>query len=234
MIKKLKNNRRTATIREKVRHGNCQVWSKIKFMKSIATILKGAAPALALFAMTQCTTTAGVSSADEKTFIVGPQTADCTGVAPMKCLQVKEKASENWTNFYTNIDGFTYEPGYEYVLKVKTEKIANPPADGSSIKYTLVKQVSKTKKEVAANEKTLIIGSQTVDCSAGAGRMKCMQVKENASENWSNFYSNIEGFTYEPGYEYVLKVKTEKIANPPADASSIKYTLIEQVSKTKK
>ena len=208
---------------------------KIKFMKSIATILKGAAPALALFAMTQCTTTAGVSAADEKTFIVGPQTADCTGVAPMKCLQVKEKASEDWTNFYTNIEGFTYEPGYEYVLKVKTEKIANPPADGSSIKYTLVKQVSKTKKEgIAANEKTLIIGAETLDCSSGAGRMKCMQVKENTSDNWTNFYSNIEGFTYEPGYEYVLKVKTEKIANPPADASSIKYTLVEQVSKTKK
>jgi hypothetical protein len=204
-------------------------------MKSIATILKGAAPALALFAMTQCTTTAGVSAGDEKTFIVGPQTADCTGVAPMKCLQVKEKASEDWTNFYTNIEGFTYEPGYEYVLKVKTEKIANPPADASSIKYTLVKQVSKTKKDVAAaGEKTLIVGAETVDCSAGAGRMKCLQVKENASENWSNFYSNIEGFTYEPGYEYVLKVKTEKIANPPADASSIKYTLVEQVSKTKK
>lgn len=207
---------------------------KSSFMKSIATILKGTVPALALFAMTQCTTTAGVSAADEKTFIVGPETADCTGVAPMKCLQVKEKASENWTNFYTNIEGFVYEPGYEYVLKVKTEKIANPPADGSSIKYTLVKQVSKTKKGAAANEKTLIIGAQTVDCSTGAGRMKCMQVKENASENWTNFYSKIEGFTYEPGYEYVLKVKTEKIANPPADASSIKYTLIEQVSKTKK
>ncbi|MCL8538404.1 DUF4377 domain-containing protein [Chryseobacterium gallinarum] len=204
-------------------------------MKSIATILKGTAPALALFAMTQCTTIPGGSPADEKTFIVGPQTADCTGVAPMKCLQVKEKASENWTNLYTNIEGFTYEPGYEYVLKVKTEKIANPPADGSSIKYTLVKQVSKTKKEKAdANEKTLIVGAQTADCSAGAGRMKCLQVKENASENWTNFYSNIEGFTYEPGYEYVLKVKTEKIANPPADASSIKYILTEQVSKTKK
>ncbi|WP_228441024.1 DUF4377 domain-containing protein [Chryseobacterium phosphatilyticum] len=204
-------------------------------MKILATILKGTAPALALFAMTQCTTTSALSSGDEKTFIVGPQTADCTGVAPMKCLQVKEKASENWTNFYTNIEGFTYEPGYEYVLKVKTEKIANPPADGSSIKYTLVKQVSKVKKEtVAANEKTIIVGPQTVDCSAGAGRMKCMQVKEKASESWTNFYSNIEGFTYEPGYEYVLKVKTEKIENPPADASSIKYTLVEQVSKTKK
>ncbi|QQY34713.1 DUF4377 domain-containing protein [Chryseobacterium gleum] len=64
--------------------------------------------------------------------------------------------------------------------------------------------------------------------------MKCLQVKENDSENWTNFYSSIEGFTYEPGYEYVLKVKTEKIENPPADASSIRYTLVEQVSKTKK
>jgi hypothetical protein len=115
-------------------------------MKRIATILKGAVPIVALFAMTQCTTSATATKGDEKTFIVGPQTADCTGVAPMKCLQVKEKASENWTNFYSNIEGFTYEPGYEYVLKVKTEKIANPPADASSIKYTLVQQVSKTKK----------------------------------------------------------------------------------------
>ncbi|PTT37503.1 hypothetical protein DBR28_09820, partial [Chryseobacterium sp. HMWF028] len=55
--------------------------------------------------------------------------------------------------------------------------------------------------------------------------MKCMQVKESTSAECTNFYSNIEGFTYEPGYEYVLKVKTEKITNPPADASSIKYTL---------
>ncbi|WP_228379088.1 DUF4377 domain-containing protein [Chryseobacterium piperi] len=110
------------------------------------TILKGAFPVLALAVLTQCTTTPKTTSGDQKTFIVGPQTADCTGVAPMKCLQVKENASENWTNFYSNIEGFTYEPGYEYVLQVKTEKIANPPADGSSIKYTLIKQISKTKK----------------------------------------------------------------------------------------
>lgn len=119
---------------------------KIKFMKSIATILKGAAPVLAIFTMIQCGTTPAASAADEKTFIVGPQTADCTGVAPMKCLQVKEKPTDNWSNFYTNIEGFTYEPGYEYVLKVKTEKVENVPADASSIKYTLIKQVSKTKK----------------------------------------------------------------------------------------
>ena len=86
------------------------------------------------------------SSGDEKTFIVASQTVDCTGVAPMKCLQVKEKESDSWGNFYSNIEGFTYEPGFEYVLKVKTEKLTNVPADALSIKYTLVKQVSKTKK----------------------------------------------------------------------------------------
>jgi len=99
-----------------------------------------------VFLMIQCKPMPISSSEDEKTFIIASQTADCTGVAPMKCLQVKEKESDKWENFYNNIEGFTYEPGFEYVLKVKTEKIENPPMDGSSIKYTLVQQVSKIKK----------------------------------------------------------------------------------------
>lgn len=115
-------------------------------MKSITALVKNILPVIGIFVLTQCTASTNSSGENEKTLIVGPQTADCTGVAPMKCLQVKEKPTENWTNFYSNIEGFTYEPGFEYVLKVKTEKIANPPADGSSIKYTLVKEVSKTKK----------------------------------------------------------------------------------------
>nr|WP_314492548.1 DUF4377 domain-containing protein [uncultured Chryseobacterium sp.] len=86
------------------------------------------------------------TTANVKTFIVASQTADCTGIAPMKCLQVKEKQSDRWGNFYSNIEGFTYEPGFEYILKVKTEKITNTPADASSIKYILLKQVSKIKK----------------------------------------------------------------------------------------
>jgi len=115
-------------------------------MKNVTLFLKGTFTILSFLILSQCKPMPTSSSADEKTFIVASQTVDCTGVAPMKCLQVKEKASDSWQNFYTNIEGFTYEPGYEYVLKVKTEKIENPPMDGSSIKYTLVKQVSKTKK----------------------------------------------------------------------------------------
>lgn len=115
-------------------------------MKNILKTLLTIFPVAVLFVMMQCKPIPSSVSANEKTFIIASQTVDCTGVAPMKCLQVKEKETDNWENFYSNIEGFTYEPGFEYVLKVKTEKIENPPMDGSSIKYTLVQQVSKTKK----------------------------------------------------------------------------------------
>jgi hypothetical protein len=115
-------------------------------MKNIILILKSTVFTFCLFALTQCKSMSNPSGNDEKTFIIASETADCTGVAPMKCLQVKEKESDSWENLYTNIEGFTYEPGFEYVLKVKTEKIENPPMDASSIKYILVKQVSKIRK----------------------------------------------------------------------------------------
>ena len=46
------------------------------------------------------------------------------------------------------------------------------------------------------------------------------------TNKWSKFYSNIEGFNYVPGKIYNLTVKVESIKNPPADASSLKYTLV--------
>jgi len=72
----------------------------------------------------------------------------CTGVAPMKCLQVqKNKTIEKgkWQNFYANIEGFEFQTGYIYKLSVKEEKTdpAKVPADGSSVKYTLVEVLEK-------------------------------------------------------------------------------------------
>lgn len=81
----------------------------------------------------------------QKTLIVAPEQADCFGPFPRKCLRVKEEPTADWTFFYSGIDGFEYEPGYEYVLKVNTEDIPNPAADSGSVKYTLKEQVSKSK-----------------------------------------------------------------------------------------
>jgi heat shock protein HslJ len=78
------------------------------------------------------------------TMIVGPELVDCTGVAPQKCYQVKAQPGDEWRMFYSPIQGFEYEPGYEYQITVKVESVANPPADASAYSYTLVEVISKT------------------------------------------------------------------------------------------
>lgn len=60
---------------------------------------------------------------------------------------MKSHPGADWGNFYGFIDGFDYEPGYEYVLKVDSSRVVNPPQDGSAIKDTLLEQVSKSKVE---------------------------------------------------------------------------------------
>lgn len=82
---------------------------------------------------------------DIVTMFIGPKQVDCTGVGPMKCLQVKETEDGEWTLFYSSIQGFEYEEGYNYKLEVRREDVPNPPADAPSVRYILVKEISKTK-----------------------------------------------------------------------------------------
>ena len=74
---------------------------------------------------------------------VSEQRVPCVGVGPRECLQVREQADAPWQLFYASIEGFTYEPGFRYVLRVAQRPIPNPPADGSSLAYRLVDVVSK-------------------------------------------------------------------------------------------
>jgi heat shock protein HslJ len=78
------------------------------------------------------------------TLYVGPELVECVGVAPQMCMQVRLSPTDEYTYFYDTIQGFTFEPGYEYVLQVSVTQIPNPPADGSSLQYTLVSVVSQT------------------------------------------------------------------------------------------
>ena len=79
-----------------------------------------------------------------KTIIVANYRKDCVGLGPMQCMLVKEKQEDDWTLFYSNIEGFDYEEGYEYVLNVQEEHLdpSTIPADASSIKWTLNNIVS--------------------------------------------------------------------------------------------
>ena len=80
---------------------------------------------------------------DDVIWEIAPTKVDCVGVAPMKCLQVREVGG-TWKNFYSDIEGFNYVEGYRYRLQITVSKLANPPADASNLRYQLARVLDKT------------------------------------------------------------------------------------------
>ena len=83
---------------------------------------------------------------ETKTIFVGPNLVDCVGVAPQQCMLVREEPNSSWNYFYDSIQGFDFEPGYEYELQVLVTDVKNPPADASSKKYELIQVANKKPK----------------------------------------------------------------------------------------
>jgi heat shock protein HslJ len=84
---------------------------------------------------------------EEKIIWVNSSKQPCTGVGPMNCLQVqyREQIEEgDWQNFYNEIEGFNYQPGNIYQIKVRIEKLTEPiPTDASSLAYSLLEVISQ-------------------------------------------------------------------------------------------
>jgi hypothetical protein len=78
------------------------------------------------------------------TLEVAEQKVPCVGIMPQQCLQVREQPTAQWQLFYDGIDGFVYEPGYRYLLRVAERRVPDPPADGSSLAYRLLFVISRT------------------------------------------------------------------------------------------
>lgn len=102
---------------------------------------------LAVFAVSSCS-----SDDDEKkdsvkeiTIYVSSETGERYGFnsTPEECMLVKfDNPNGKWEHLgLYRIEGFTYVKGHEYELRVKMTTLANPPADGYSHKYLLVKIV---------------------------------------------------------------------------------------------
>ena len=83
----------------------------------------------------------------------------------------------------------------------------------------------------ADETKTFFVNPNLVDC-VGVGPQKCMLISENSNHDWHNFYDKIEGFDFVEGYNYKIIVDVSIIENPPADASNLKYKLIEIIEKS--
>jgi hypothetical protein len=74
---------------------------------------------------------------------VAAQTVSCQGEAVQQCYLVRQSSSEDWGNFYAPIEGFDYEPGYEYKILVLRVRLADPPMDGADSVYRLIRILSK-------------------------------------------------------------------------------------------
>lgn len=88
------------------------------------------------------------ASANVYTYWIDSARVPCTSVVPQQCLRVKkgtEFATAEWQYFYGTIEGFDYEPGSVYQLRIKEtpRSAADTPADASSIIYSLVEIVEK-------------------------------------------------------------------------------------------
>ena len=79
---------------------------------------------------------------------------------------------------------------------------------------------------------TLFVRERRSDCE-GEGTRKCLQVREAESAEWRNLYASIEGFAYEEAHAYELRVEVTQIPHPQADGTSLRYRLLEVVSKRK-
>lgn len=157
---------------------------------------------------------------------------------------VFSESDDNRKRILTDIifDGFNinYERGYQYKLKVKKVWMQDPPQDVSSIKYVFLKLLSKKKVITKDSEEDLIlfVASAPVKFMPrypaeyqdnGYPRVyNALKVKIRGADNWMALIK-IDGFNYEAGYEYELKVR--KITH--ADPYSVEYQLLDVLSKKK-
>jgi len=83
---------------------------------------------------------------DEVYVLVAPHYVDTpSGIYPNKSLSIKiEGENKDWFTLYNQgIAGFEYEEGFSYRLFVRRSSVPDPPADGSSIEYVLIRIVEK-------------------------------------------------------------------------------------------
>lgn len=80
--------------------------------------------------------------------IIGPYKTDCVGAHPQECYLEYNEEAEAWHFFYEGIQGFEYEEGYIYTLKVSLHERAEGIQDVGRYAYRLVEIISKEEAPV--------------------------------------------------------------------------------------
>lgn len=130
---------------------------------------------------------------EEREVTVGPTLAKCYGVGLQSCMVV------DGNFFYSQIEGFEYEPGYDYRLRIGKYDPwdgGEPPQDAGRYAYRLLEQLEKT-----------LAPSTPATLSLGPTRVTCLRSDDFCVVvNGAPYEDLITGFEYEGGDHYVLEV----------------------------
>lgn len=91
---------------------------------------------------------------------------DTNAEYPIECMLVKEEGGDGqWKSLvFGAIEGFTYEKGHAYELKVRKTILANPPADGSNCRYKLIEILEdRTVTEPETPEEPIVNSEEDIE-----------------------------------------------------------------------
>lgn len=137
-----------------------------------------------LIMLTSCDFLGDDEPTDKKetvTLYVSSETGIMSGLTAVEyeCMLVKEKGQTSWNPWeFEGITGFTYEKGFDYELLVTKTIYANPPADGGSYSYELIRVVSKNSPDTPQGKFTMVELSRTMNiyntlcCTFKQGRLE--------------------------------------------------------------
>ena len=83
-----------------------------------------------------------------ETLIIGPYKVDCVGAFEQECYLEFNEESQEWHFFYESIQGFDFEPGYIYKLKVRLEDRGTEIQDVGRYAYHLIEVLSEEEASV--------------------------------------------------------------------------------------
>ena len=87
-----------------------------------------------------------------------------------------------------------------------------------------------------SEEKIIYISSEIVPAYifGEPSEVDGMRIKIDGTNQWNAYpLTFVEGFVFEPGYKYTLKVQIFHVANPPQDDYNVRLKLISTISKIK-
>ena len=143
-------------------------------------------------------------------------------------MVAREEGSNNEQNLNLSaIEGFLFEKGYECLLKVKKSINSKNDVD----QYSLIEIVSKIQ---TGELEEIVLLNVTTELIEGEVPYERVIVSEEDESLWLPSSFKIDGFEYEEGFDYLLKVNKTIIRMSPQSGflNFYLYTLVEIISKT--